>query len=95
MKVSPQRGGSAGISASKSGVSSGFVCRALEALRRQYRALRIDMIEAKKAAGQTGWWSDVPDGWPEDDFKARKATGEGWWWHLKDQWAEQEWRERG
>lgn len=31
--------------------------------------LREEMGRARRAAGTTGWWSDIPDGWPQEEFQ--------------------------
>ncbi len=58
--------------------------------------LRYDSMQAKKAAGRTGWWSEVSDSWNEEEFKARRklARSKGWWWELQDRIAAAEHRGR-
>lgn len=61
--------------------------RFLHGIKVEFAELRYDMIQAKKAAGKTGWWSDRQDYWAEEEFAARRrlARSKGWWWELQDQ----------
>jgi hypothetical protein len=38
-------------------------------LQRKIQDLRREMRSAKRAAGTTGWWSDLADSWAEEEFR--------------------------
>jgi hypothetical protein len=31
--------------------------------------LRLELRKAKRAAATSGWWSDVSDAWPQEEFR--------------------------
>ena len=72
------------------------IARFVQKVKTEMVQLRYDAIASKKAAGRTGWWSDVPDSWNEEEFKARRdlARSKGWWWELQDRIAAAEHRSR-
>jgi hypothetical protein len=39
------------------------------ALFQHSQELHAEMVRARRAAGTSGWWSDIPDGWPEEEFR--------------------------
>jgi len=72
------------------------IARFVRKARAEIVQLRYDSVQAKKAAGRTGWWSEAPDSWNEEEFKARRnlARTKGWWWELQDHIAAEDHRDR-
>lgn len=90
------RGGAAELQGAGRITPRDRIARFVRKAKSELAQLRYDSIQAKKAAGRTGWWSDVPDSWNEEEFKASRelARSKGWWWELQDRIAAEEHRGR-
>lgn len=56
------------------------ICQGIQHLNAAIIQLRYDMIQAKKAATRTGWWSDRQDSWESEDFAVRRALARSRKW---------------
>jgi hypothetical protein len=69
-------------------------------IRREANELRMEMHEAKRAAGNEGWWSDAQDRWPAEGHQdaveshtsgtSEPAERPEWWYAMLDRWASDE-----
>ena len=41
-------------------------------LLRHSLELRAELARARRAAGTSGWWSDITDDWPEEEFRENR-----------------------
>lgn len=56
------------------------ICQGMERLNTAIVELRYDMIQAKKAARRTGWWSDRQDSLESEEFAVRRALARSRGW---------------
>lgn len=68
--------------------TSAWVVQAKSAVGRAWRKARIanfitelrgEMRDAKRATGNTGWWSDMQDRWAEEDLRWGERSSENSW----------------
>jgi hypothetical protein len=56
------------------------ICQGIQRLNSAIIELRYDMIQAKKAASRTGWWSDRQDWLESEEFAVRRALARSRGW---------------
>jgi hypothetical protein len=56
------------------------ICQGIQRFNTAILELRYDMIQAKKAARRTGWWSDGQDWLESEEFAVRRALARSRGW---------------